>query len=299
MRKIALATSNEYSELAPDDRQLLDKLLFCGVDVEPIVWDSKGVPWNQYDAVFIRSCWDYHLKYEQFFQWIEMLQGEGVGIFNPPEILQKNYNKAYLKSLGEKGIPVVPTAWLDQGTSHRLNDILAANNWQQAVVKPVISASAHETWLTSLQKAEQDQYKLEEMLRKHAGVMVQKFVEEVKTNGEWAFIFFEGEFSHGVLKMPKEGEFRTQERFGVQFINRRPSNKLIEQAQKVIEALEERTLYSRVDGIEVDGALVLMELELIEPSLFLDKHPRAASRFADAIISAMNGLSGKEHAKWR
>ncbi|MFQ5652546.1 MAG: RimK family alpha-L-glutamate ligase [bacterium] len=295
MRKIALATSNEYSDLTRDDRLVLDKLLYCGVDVEPIVWDAKHVAWHQFDAVFIRSCWDYHLRHEQFFKWIEDLEQEGVTVFNPPEILRKNYHKKYLKALDEKQITVVPTVWADKNAPPQLAPLLADQGWQQAVLKPVISANANETWATSTASAAADQGKLEEMLHAHSEIMVQKFIEEIKTNGEWSFIFFEGEFSHAVLKMPKEGDFRVQEHFSREFIGKRPPPHLLEQAQKVIAAIEDICLYARVDGIEVEKQLLLMELELIEPSLYLDKHPRAPGRFAEAIIAAMNSLSSKEH----
>ncbi len=296
MRKIALATSNQYSELTRDDRLVLDQLLFWGVDVEPIVWDSKDAAWSQYDAVIIRSCWDYHLRHEAFFAWIDALEKEGVVIFNSSKILRKNYHKKYLKELSEeRDIPVAPTVWLSRQEPFELHQILSEQSWQQAVIKPVISANAEQTWLTSLSTARQDQSRIEELLQTHSELMVQKFIDEIKSNGEWSFIFFDDNFSHSVLKLPKEGDFRVQENLGGTCISKRPPGYLAEQAQKVVDAVDDKCLYARVDGIEVDKQLLLMELELIEPALYLEKHPKAPTRFADAIVAAVNALPTEEH----
>ncbi len=291
MRKLALATSNAYSELTTDERLVLDKLLYFGVDVEPIVWDAKDVTWKQFDAVFIRSCWDYHVRHDEFFRWIDTIVGEGVAVFNSPEILRKNYHKGYLKELVAEGIAVAPTVWLNKESPTNLQTILQEQDWQRAVVKPTISANAESTWLTSTNDPAGDQQQLESMLDKHPEIMVQKYIEQITTRGEWSFIFFECEFSHAVIKHPKEGDFRIQEHLGGGCNSKRPPNNLLAQAQKVIESMDEKCVYARVDGIEVENQLLLMELELIEPALYLDKHPKAPSRFAEAIVSTVNGMA--------
>ncbi len=290
MRKIALATSNAYADLTRDNRKLLNKLLYWGVDVEPIIWSSQDMAWNQYDAVFIRSCWDYHLRYAEFFKWIELLEGEGVTVFNAPGILRWNSNKRYLKELMEKGLNVVPSAWADGQSQTSLADLLSQNNWQQAIVKPCISANAYETWLTSGDAA-QDENNFRAMLAKHSEILVQKFIPEVQKYGEWSFIFFDGEFSHAVIKKPSKGDFRVQESFGGTISGQRPPRDLINQAAQVIATLPNPGLYARVDGIQVGRTLFLIELEMLEPSLYLDQHPRGVDKFAESIVAHVNELA--------
>ncbi len=293
MRRIALATSNEYADLTKNDRALLDKLLFWGVDVEPIVWTSEDVTWNQYDAVFIRSCWDYHLNVDRFFDWVNTLEQEGVAVFNPPRIMRWNSNKKYLRDLQDKEIAIAPTVWLTLDSRKPLRTILSEQNWERAVVKPNVSANAHDTWLSSAESAEEavEEEKLQEMLRNHGEVMVQKFLPQIKERGEWAFVFFEGTYSHAVLKKPKADDFRVQDEYGGVILNNRPSRELVSQAAKVIEVIEDPGLYARVDAVEVDRKLQLLELEMIEPSLYLDRHPKAVQRFADSILGKINSLA--------
>jgi len=290
MRKIALATSNEYANLTQENRDLLNKLLFWGVDVEPIVWSSHDVPWNQYDAVFIRSCWDYHLHYDDFFKWIQTLENEGVAVFNSPAILRWNSNKRYLKDLGDKGINLVPTVWVETGAPTSLQDILAQNGWEKAVIKPCVAADAYGACLTSGDRS-QDDAMLRTMLEKHGEIIVQKFIPEVQQFGEWSFIFFDGQFSHAVIKKPQEGDFRVQEKFGGTSKGQRPPRELIEQASQAIRVLPDVGLYARVDAIQVDRTLLLVELEMLEPTLFLDYHPKAVERFGNCILTRLNELA--------
>ncbi len=291
MIKCALATSNQYSELTKDDRLVYKKLIYYGIDVEPIVWDSKDTAWNHFHAVFIRSCWDYHLKYDQFFSWLERLERENVTVLNSPELLKWNSNKSYMLDLQEKGIDIVPTILVEQTQTKSLEELLQDNDWKEAVVKPAISSNALETWLTNPQTRQDDQKRFEEMLSKHNQILIQKFVQEIKTKGEWSFVFFDKEFSHSVLKKPKESDFRVQEDFGGVTFGKRPPSFLLKEAEKVIEKIEGECLYARVDGIEVDKNLTLMELELIEPSLYLDRHPKAPIRFAECILTKLNDMT--------
>lgn len=290
MRKIALATSQLYAELSQDDKHVLNKLLYWGVDVEPIVWDSKDAAWNQFDAVFIRSCWDYHLRNDEFFKWIDSLAGQGIAVFNSPDTMRWNSSKTYLKDLQEKDIAVVPTVWINSSEDVDLQRIMADKEWESAVVKPVVSANAYETWVTQPEAAAQNQTRAEEMLNKHGGILVQQFIENITRRGEWSFIFFDGVYSHSVIKKPQQGEFRVQENLGATVSGKKPPRHLIHQAQQIIEKVGHDCLYARVDAVEGKSKLLLMELELIEPSLYLEYHPKAAERFAEAIIGRINSL---------
>jgi len=292
MKRIALATSSKYAQLTEDDRLLLAPLAKLGIHAEPAVWDDAPTEWSRYAAVVLRSCWDYHLKADLFLRWILALEAEGVLVFNAAPLVCWNADKAYLRDLEPKGIHIVPTFWADhhphtsrEETRIRLKDKLRELGWHKAVVKPRISATAHRTMLVSAIDAEDAQSHFDD-LRRGPGAMVQKFMEGIASEGEWSLIFFAGVFSHAVLKRPRSGDFRVQNDFGGTSQVEDPPPNVLAAATLAVQAVD-ATIYARVDGVVEGGDFHLMELELIEPALFLADHPEAAGRFASAIASAL------------
>src|SRR5262249_51692359 len=157
--------------------------------------------------------------------------------------------------------------------------VLEKQGWQKAVVKPRISATSFRTWVTSPEHAGNQQSAFDELLAA-SGAVVQRFVDEVQTRGEWSLMFFGGKYSHAVLKQPKAGDFRVQEEYGGSAELASPRMSLIEQAGRITDLFDDKLLYARVDGVEIDGRFCLMELELIEPLLFLSCDSLAPQRFA-------------------
>lgn len=286
MKRVALATYSKLPNLKEDDRLVIDHLLQHRVKAEPLVWDSDDRSLDRFDSCVIRSCWDYHLRHEEFLNWVRSVEERGVALWNPARVIEWNMDKVYLRELSEKGIPVPPTVWLERGSDADLQNILDDQLWESAVVKPTISATAYRTWVVAREDAKSHQQSFEELLSA-SGVMVQRFVEEVRTGGEWSFVFFANRYSHAVLKRAKEGDFRVQDDFGGYTKTTIPSFDLINQAKHVVDLIGEELLYVRVDGISVGGEFQLMELELIEPVLFLGKSDKAPQRFADAIVSSL------------
>jgi hypothetical protein len=197
-------------------------------------------------------------------------------------LVRLNADKAYLADLAAAGIPVVPTLRLERGAAVDLGDLLDERGWGEAVVKPAVSASAFRTWRIPHGEAAAAQEDFADLLAGSA-VLVQPFLPEIQTRGEWSFLFFAGEFSHAVLKRPRDGEFRVQEEHGGATTAQRPNSELLAQARAVVDHIPGPWLYARVDGVELEGGLALMELELIEPSLFLRHDPEAPARFAAAV----------------
>jgi len=281
--RIALATSSDLPDLTPDDRTLLRPLSDRSIKAEPAVWTDPNYPWQDYDAIVIRSCWDYHLRSEDFLRWIASLKSP---VWNPPETIRWNADKSYLRSLEDKGIPIVPTLWCEAGKTQSLADALRATGWAHAVVKPRISATAHRTQLVDTINAHTSQELFDELLA-GPGVMVQKFMEDILNEGEWSLMFFGGKFSHAVVKTPQPGDFRVQSDFGGKSRLADPPAFMIEHAIRAVQAVAP-TLYARVDGVvDHQSQFRIMELELIEPALFLSSHPAAPERFADAIANAL------------
>ena len=288
MKRIALATSSAHPTLNDDDRLLIPALRDHGLAAEPAVWDSPDVRWEVFQGVVVRSCWDYHHRLEEFLAWVSGLERAGVRVWNPPAVLRWNSHKGYLGDLAVRGVPIVPTRWLARGERIELTRVLREEGWRSAVVKPAVSASASGTWPTGPDGAGDDQARLDELLQ--AGdVMVQPLVDEVRETGEWSLLFYGGQFSHAVLKRPAAGDYRVQWEFGGSAVSAVAPAHLIAGAERVLAAAPGDLLYARVDGVERNGQLVLMELELIEPHLFLGWDERAPARLAAAVTRLCGG----------
>lgn len=296
MPTIALVTYARLPELALDERPLIAALATLGVVAVPTVWDDPSVVWGRFDAAVIRSCWDYHLRPAEFFDWLAMVDRAGVAIWNPPALLRWNSRKTYLHDLAVAGVRTVPTIWLDghRPTSRApsLERILTRAGWEDAVVKPIVSASAHETWRVSRAEARHNaaahDRRLQALIARE-GVMVQPFVPEITAHGEWSLQFFRGAFSHAVIKRAAAGEFRVQREYGGTHERVDASAAVLREAERALGAAPGEPLYARVDGVVIDGALAVTELELLEPSLFLDADPAAPTRFASAIANVVAG----------
>jgi len=279
--RIALATSLELADLWAGDRLFLDELRRRGFACAPVVWDDPNADWNQWDVVIVRSCWDYHLKIDRFREWLDRIAAAHV-VINRPELMRWNMHKRYLLDVESVGGRIPPTALIPRGASGTLRDHLREHGWRDAVVKPAISASGHSTRLIRGVPSEDDERAFAETIA--AGdVLAQAYVPHVRQHGEWSFVFFEGRYSHAALKRAAPGEFRVHIEWGGTVETAVPPPALIVQAQGVMDALALDATYGRVDGTDVDGDLMVMELEVIEPELFFDHHPDATARLADAV----------------
>ncbi len=285
-RRIAFATCQNLGKLTPDDQLAADLLMKQDVIVDAVSWDDPEVRWQNYDSVILRSTWNYHRKLPEFLEWLKSLDDANVRLWNPADVIRANVSKKYLIDLQNAGIPIVPTVWIPQNESPQLRSVLEKQNWDRVIMKPDVSASAYLTTRASLSNASNDQQQLDEIL-KNSGALIQEFRNEIIETGEWSLIFFEREFSHAVLKHPSAGDFRVQEELGGIIKAEVPSRTLIDQAQKVLNHVNGPLLYARVDGILTKGEFLLMELELIEPSLFMGFSTGAAERFASSIIKTL------------
>ncbi|MEO8622606.1 MAG: hypothetical protein ABI625_16155 [bacterium] len=282
---VALATSNKVPDLTDDDRLLVDALDVRGVHAVPAVWDHAREDWTRYRAVVIRSCWDYHLKHDAFLAWLDHLDDARVLVLNPPALVRWNSEKSYLRELAGLGIAVVPTRWVERDEVTSLALLRSETGWNQIVVKPAVSASAHETWRSSSGSARDDDARLAAMVSR-GRVLVQPYLDVVAADGEWSLLFYGGVYSHAVLKRPHANDFRVQHEHGGTSEVCEPSRDVIAAAARALVAAEEgrgAALYARIDGCVIDGAFVVMELELIEPDLFLRSKTAAPDRLAGAL----------------
>ena len=252
----------------------------AGAKVEPVAWTDFD-DFGGYDLILPLIAWGYHQWYAEWLMLLDRIQRARAHVANPVDVLRWNSDKAYLAELGEKGIPTVPTlafAALSEPALARARDEFGC---AELVVKPAVSASAYGTFRLRPGEALPDQVRGWRML-------VQPWLERIVDAGEYSLIFFDGEFIHAVSKVPRSGEFRVQPEFGGIIAACSPPDGAIDLALSALAAAPTHTTYARVDVVVGnDGELQIIELELIEPALFLDRAPEAGGRFAEAVLSAV------------
>ena len=291
--RVALATYGRAPTLAPDDQPLVPALASLGVDAEPLVWSSNTAVWTAFDAVVIRSCWDYHLHSAAFREWLDRLEGNGVAVWNSPSLVRWNSDKRYLIDLTQRGVPTIQTAIVPRRRADEVERIVTAEEWTRFVIKPAVSASGFETYALDAPLSEASRATVARVAA--AGdVLVQPFAYEIPRDGELSFMFIEGEYSHAALKLATPGEFRVQTDHGGSVQGATPEPALIHQAKQAVSALPEVPLYARVDGIVRDDTFMLMELELIEPNLFFDLAPGSVDRMAEAIARRLSAVASRQ-----
>lgn len=294
--RVALATCSVLPDLDPDDTPLLGALAERGIDAVAAVWDDPEVDWDSFDLVVVRSTWDYSQRQDEFIEWARKVPR----LANDAEVLAWNTDKYYLKTMGEMGIPIVRTLWLDPDrhlTSQAIHTRLPAHG--DYVIKPTVSAGARDTARYQENTAEargQAILHARELLRSGRHVMVQPYQNQVDVAGETGLIFVGGEFSHAVRKnaMLSRGHRPTQGLYQEEIMRATEAtepqlalaHRALEAAREVLGDAAADMLYARIDMLPGDdGEPVLLELEFTEPSLFLAKSPGALERFADAIAA--------------
>jgi len=292
--RVALVTCAELPDLDPDDRALIRPLARRGIDAVPAVWDEPGVDWAGYDLVVLRSPWDYAARRDEFVAWAAAVPARpdgGSRLANPAEVVAANTDKRYLARLAGAGVAVVPTRWLEPGTSWR------PDSSGEVVLKPAVSAGSWETGRYDL--ADREQRLLAEahagrLLTSGKAVMLQPYLSAVDSAGESALLYVDGAYSHAIRKSamltgPYEetGDLYKAERIEPREpspAERAAADAVLAAAGRVLGASD--LLYARVDLIPgPDGAPLLVELEITEPSLFFGYAPGAADRFAEAVAA--------------
>lgn len=287
---IAIVTYHKAPDLTPDDALTVQPLAERGVQVVPVLWTDEAADWSAFDAVVLRSCWEYYREEERFLAWLDRLGAAGVPVWNSTPTVRWNARKTYLNELAQRGVRTIPSELVPRGARLSLADIRRRTGWGELVVKPVVSGGAFETWRVPAVTDDADERRLAELVATRDAI-VQPFLREITEGGEWSFVFFHGELSHAVRKRPVPGDFRVQPQYGGVAVKETPRAALVAQAAAMLAAvpdgIERAPLYARVDACEVGGELLLMELEIIEPNLFFACDPESPARFADAVVRAL------------
>ena len=282
-KKAALLSMDSLENFHTYDKLLIEPMKTLGWIAEEISWRNENVNWNDYDAVIVRSTWDYQNDVEKFIKVLEMINGVSY-LENDLDLMKWNMNKNYLFQLKQKGITIVDTIW-----EKSFNPVLANNYFErldtdEIIIKPNVSANADNTFRLSKEKLKEQSSNLEKIFAQRE-FMVQPFLNNIIDEGEYSLFFFDGKFSHSVLKKPKEKDFRVQEEHGGNIQPIEASSDMIMIAENIIKKLSTIPLYGRVDLVRTkQNEFALMELELIEPSLYLNKDVDAPLRLSKAFV---------------
>jgi glutathione synthase/RimK-type ligase-like ATP-grasp enzyme len=284
MRRCAFLTLDDPSAYVIDDELAYDPLRALGWDVEPVSWRRSGVAWKDYDVVVIRSTYDYMQAPEAFLAALGEIERSGTPLLNDLATVRWNVRKTYLRDLAARGVPVVPTVWRDRLRPGGLEGLLRAVGVAEAVIKPVVGANAEGAFRLDARAARERAGEVEAWYADRA-LMVQPFVPAVVEEGEFSLFYFDGEHSHSILKTPRALDFRVQEEHGGRIWPVRADAALRAAGDAALRAVGGTPLYARVDLVRAgDGSgFWLMELELIEPSLYLRMDDGAPGRLARAI----------------
>jgi glutathione synthase/RimK-type ligase-like ATP-grasp enzyme len=278
--KFILVTGATMPKADPESHLLVAALAARGVEARVVPWDSDE-DWAAVDLVMVRTPWDYFHRLDEFLAWADRV-ARATRLVNPAEVLRWNTHKRYLLELGDRGVPVVPTTFVARGTVPT-DPAWLTSIAGELVVKPAVDIGAF-----GAMRAAADDPALFRHLRELAqkgDVLVQPFIPSVLTSGEISLAFAGGTFSHAVRKLPKAGDYRVQSHHGGRVLPHEPSQEELRLAQAALAAAPAACAYARIDLIATAEGPRLMEMELVEPELFLPLYPESAGRFADALVA--------------
>ena len=280
--RVGLVTYDALPHLHEDDVPLARALEGLGVRARPVVWSDPAVDWASFDALVMRTPWDYFERAAAFRPWLDARIASGVLLCNAGDVLAWNYDKRYLLDLEAAGVPLVPTVLVGRGEPADVAALARARGWDEIVIKPTISGGAYRTHRLRAADAGAFAREIEEVLADR-GLLVQPFLPEILSGGELSLLFFDGVYSHAVRKRPRPGDYRVQFQFGGTTEPAEVDPALVAQARACVLAAPSLPVYARVDGVVQDGRFLLMELGVFEPLMFLAAHPEAPGRFARAV----------------
>ncbi len=280
---ILIATCSEYPHPTPNLEALIGALEAAGAEADYRPW--KDTPLDVFattDAVLPLCCWDYYDDPGRFLAWIDALEARGARLLNPPELLRWNFRKTYLLEMAAAGLTVPKTIRLTDPTPEAAAQAMEQEGWRTAVLKPVSSQNGH--GIQKLDWTDRAQWSIEGAA---GDMLLQEFQEDIGALGETTMTFIDGAFSHAVRRVLKAGEWRANPQYGITYERVEVSREVIDTAQTYIDFLPQTPLYARVDGLLRSTGFMLMELELIDPYLYLEFAPGSADVMARALLQRL------------
>lgn len=283
-KQCAILSMDSLEDFEAYDDLLIEPMAAYGWQLTFISWRAKNVNWDVYDVVLIRSPWDYQDDADAFIKVLEQIEASSAVLENSLATVKWNIDKVYLQELETNGVTIVPSLWREQLDSAEFPTFFGHFNEQQIVLKPRISANADNTFWLDAEKAQAKAIELEQVFSDKP-FMIQPFMKSVIEEGEFSLFYFDGKYSHAILKTPKDDDFRVQEEHGGRLQKIEPEAELLKQAEITLNAIGEMPMYARVDFVRYKNSFALMEAELIEPSLYFNMDSESAQRFSDAFVA--------------
>ena len=287
MQKICFLSTDNLEDFYVWDDLLVPHFAAKGFEVDVVSWHATDVDWSDYELVIVRSTWDYQDDPNAFTEVLANIEASNTVLANPFALMQWNISKWYLQALADDGITIIPSRFYKG-----INTDLIATHFHEfgadeIVIKPLISANSDNTFRLTSASLEAQSETLNNVFNE-LDCMIQPFLKSIITDGEYSLFYFNGQYSHAIKKVPKQGDFRVQEEHGGQLYTITPDMDQMIAAKKVLAKLPEEALYARVDLAYNEQQWQLMEVELIEPSLYFNMDKHSPAKFVAATLDYLN-----------
>jgi len=281
-----VVTSPLIQNILDERHYLISALEAQGISVNCKSWDDPHYDWSQSKALVFRSIWDYFKRFEEFRAWLEVVK-EKTQLINEYSLIKWNMDKHYLADLEAKDIAIVPTVYIDSGAHRSIDEVCRDRGWKDVIIKPAVAGTAFLTY--KVLKDERAKFEnLFEGLVADRDMLIQPFIATIASQGEASLMVFNGKYSHAILKKAKKGEYRVQDNFGGSVHDYEPTPTEIAFAESCFAACTPQPAYGRADILwDTDGNILLGELEIIEPELWLRLQPESAQALAAGIVDSL------------
>ena len=294
MKKCAFLTINDLSGFESYDHLLVEPMQKYGWNVVFVPWGKYDQNWNDFDLVIIRSTWNYQDHLGEFLRVLRIIDESKALLLNPLPLVEWNINKTYLMDLNKQGIPIIPSLFYENFEIGEVWDSFNTFDTEKIIIKPNVGANADR--IRILNKSDNmNKLKKTRNLYNDLPFILQPFIHSIKRNGELSLIFFNNEFSHALSKVPKKGDFRVQEEHGGTLkLLKKIDGKTINLCERVLSLLPYFCFYARIDLVIDKGRPLLMEIEVIEPSLYFNLEPKSTDLFAKKVSDFFNNQNSPQ-----
>jgi glutathione synthase/RimK-type ligase-like ATP-grasp enzyme len=275
-----------YQNVYLEDDLVKKALERLGLKVDRKSWSDPNFDWSSTRSILFRSTWDYFDRFAEFSNWLIKVS-KVTQLLNSADLIRWNIDKHYLLDLQKAGVHICETYFVEAGTHITLKELHKKHNLDNFVLKPCISGAARHTYKIHPQEIDQYETIFQELIAQEA-MMLQPFQHNIVAKGEVSLMVMNGNYTHGVLKIAKEGDFRVQDDYGGSVHNYQATPEEIAYAENAVKSCPEMPIYARVDVfLDNQNRLALAELELIEPELWFRNHPEAADELAKGIAELL------------
>lgn len=287
-RYVDESKADQYSKnVYLEDHLLRDAIHNLGMKVSRKSWDDPHFDWSSTRFVIFRTTWDYFDRYPEFSEWLDQVSKKTT-LLNSERLIRWNIDKHYMQDLQRKGVHICETYFVEKGESSSLSKLVAQYKLHHFVLKPCISGGSRHTYKIHPENIQDYEAVFKQLISEEA-MMLQPFQQNIVDRGEISIMVMNGKYTHAILKVAKEGDFRVQDDFGGSVYDYTPSQEEIDYAENAVKSCIEMPIYARVDVfLDNQNKLALAELELIEPELWFRNHPEAAVALAQGIKNSVD-----------